>query len=368
MSGELNVLFIAIGGINRASSRLRVHCWVPFLEQEGIECRVITYFRPVVTDKLPLLAASASALYRRGLIHTSISREILRSARNADVIFVQEALLPRWVLRALRQTGKRFIFDFSDPIHLTSGNQHRFYHRLVNKWFGQNSFRETLKLASCVIVENDRLVKVVEDKDTPVYVIRGPIDTNFFMPCAEAPKRDRVVLGWTGSPLTYPYLEPLLPTIARLGEEYPHLELHLIGAPCTPKVGNVLVKNIAWQRDTEPQQVGEFDLALSYLPESTWTRARGGGKLFVYMAAGVPIVSSYFGIGDQVIRHGENGLLAKTNDDWYVALKSLITDANLRRRLGDNAREEAVKFYSYQAYLPLMVSLIRGKMTTRLLP
>jgi glycosyltransferase involved in cell wall biosynthesis len=75
----------------------------------------------------------------------------------------------------------------------------------------------------------------------------------------------------------------------------------------------------------------------------------------------VPIVSSYFGIGDQVIRHGENGLLAKTNDDWYVALKSLITDANLRRRLGDNAREEAVKFYSYQAYLPLMVSLIRGE-------
>jgi glycosyltransferase involved in cell wall biosynthesis len=122
-----------------------------------------------------------------------------------------------------------------------------------------------------------------------------------------------------------------------------------------------LVKKIAWQRETEPQQVGEFDVALSYLPESTWTRARGGGKLFVYMAAGVPIVSSYFGIGDQVIRHGENGLLAKTNDDWYVALKSLIMDANLRRQLGNSAREEAVRFYSYQAYLPFMVSVIRGE-------
>jgi len=34
---------------------------------------------------------------------------------------------------------------------------------------------------------------------------------------------------------------------------------------------------------------------------------------------------------------GSNGLLADTSNDWYEAIKSLIEDKDLRKKMGENA-------------------------------
>jgi glycosyltransferase involved in cell wall biosynthesis len=59
------------------------------------------------------------------------------------------------------------------------------------------------------------------------------------------------------------------------------------------------------------------------------------------MAAGRPIVSTDQGGMPELIRHGENGLLARSGDpaSYIACLEQLIEDGALRKRLGIGARE-----------------------------
>ena len=66
-------------------------------------------------------------------------------------------------------------------------------------------------------------------------------------------------------------------------------------------------------------------------------------KLFEYMAAGLPIVSSAMGQISETLRDGETGILTKPGDaaDLAAKIEQLKSDPSLRRTLGENARREA---------------------------
>jgi glycosyltransferase involved in cell wall biosynthesis len=64
------------------------------------------------------------------------------------------------------------------------------------------------------------------------------------------------------------------------------------------------------------------------------------------MALGIPTICSPVGTNIEVIRHGENGLLASTPQEWLQQLETLIDDAALRRRLGDAGRQTVEERYS----------------------
>jgi glycosyltransferase involved in cell wall biosynthesis len=50
-----------------------------------------------------------------------------------------------------------------------------------------------------------------------------------------------------------------------------------------------------------------------------------------------------------IIRDGDNGLLARSEQDWLDALRRLLDDPDLRRRLGQQARRDAFAKYSVKA-------------------
>ena len=60
----------------------------------------------------------------------------------------------------------------------------------------------------------------------------------------------------------------------------------------------------------------------------------------------------------------ENGVLVKTDEDWYSAIESLIRDCDLRRRLGEAGRRTVLKNYSVIAnrdtYLSIFDSVYRS--------
>jgi glycosyltransferase involved in cell wall biosynthesis len=72
-------------------------------------------------------------------------------------------------------------------------------------------------------------------------------------------------------------------------------------------------------------------------------------KLFEYMAAGKPVVTSNIGAIPEVVRHEENGLLiAPGNVDELVgAITRLLNDAALAARLGATARRD-VRRYTWE--------------------
>jgi glycosyltransferase involved in cell wall biosynthesis len=72
-------------------------------------------------------------------------------------------------------------------------------------------------------------------------------------------------------------------------------------------------------------------------------------KIFESMAAGVPVVASDLPVLREVLRHGENALLAGADDpsDWEKALQRLI-DPGLREQLGRRALADVVQYYTWE--------------------
>jgi glycosyltransferase involved in cell wall biosynthesis len=70
------------------------------------------------------------------------------------------------------------------------------------------------------------------------------------------------------------------------------------------------------------------------------------------MAAGKAIVATGLNEAAEVILDGYNGLLVDAGDvdEFAEAMLKLIDDPEERSRLGQNAREQAVKQYSWEHY------------------
>jgi hypothetical protein len=47
-----------------------------------------------------------------------------------------------------------------------------------------------------------------------------------------------------------------------------------------------------------------------------------------------------------IVKHGYNGLWARTQDEWFDALATLVRSAETRRNLGVNARSSVLSAYS----------------------
>ena len=92
-----------------------------------------------------------------------------------------------------------------------------------------------------------------------------------------------------------------------------------------------------------------IDIGLYPLPIDDWVSGKSGLKAIQYMAFGIPCVATDVGTTPMIIRDGDNGLLVRTEEEWLAALERLIDDPDLRVRLGEKARRDAVAKYSTKA-------------------
>ena len=94
-----------------------------------------------------------------------------------------------------------------------------------------------------------------------------------------------------------------------------------------------------------------------------------GLKGLQYMALGLPTVMSPVGVNTEIIQHGSNGFLARTEDEWVDQLTRLIEDADLRARIGTQARRTVEERYSVKVwrdhYLQLFNSLLKEQPAER---
>jgi glycosyltransferase involved in cell wall biosynthesis len=107
-----------------------------------------------------------------------------------------------------------------------------------------------------------------------------------------------------------------------------------------------------------PQFIQAFDVLVA--PYSKNVQGVGGGgnladwmsplKIFEYMAAGRPIVSSDLPVLREVLTDGVNALLAEPDnvDSWAEALTTLARDRKLRARLGARAQTDFLAGYTWE--------------------
>jgi glycosyltransferase involved in cell wall biosynthesis len=352
--GGLRVAFLTLATEGGASPRYRVYQYLPWLSRAGLECTI-----------MPAVPAAVSRRFygtgtRRGnaayqLLELAARLTQLPRARGFDVVVVQKALLTvglRGVDLLGAAAAQRLVVDVDDAVHL--GPAHR-----MPRWL--RAVEDTaqparlLARAHRVIAGSGALADEVRALNPSVTVVPTSVDTDRVVPGSRS-RRGCPVIGWIGSPSTAPYLGELAPVLQRLAARV-RFVLRVIGAP-PPPVSGVAVEALPWDARREVADLQGFDVGIMPMPDTRWARGKCGLKAVQYLAAGVPAVCSPIGPAPEIVRHGREGFLAASPDEWERSLEALLTDPDLRARLGKAGRARAEDAYSLRANAPKLVAAL----------
>jgi glycosyltransferase involved in cell wall biosynthesis len=193
-------------------------------------------------------------------------------------------------------------------------------------------------------VGNQYLADYAKKFTEQVVVIPTVVDTEQrFVP---QPKSigGKVVIGWTGSHTTLPYLESLDPMLAKLQQQY-NFDL-MVMANKPPQFAQTKFQFVPWSEQTEVTALQQIDIGIMPLPDDEWTKGKCGFKAIQYMALSKPAVASAVGVNNDIIIHGKNGLLSGTEKEWIENLSLLLESPGKIKEMGVAARQRIEEYYS----------------------
>jgi glycosyltransferase involved in cell wall biosynthesis len=336
--------------------RYRLEQWAPYLAEEGIEL----VFVPFASARLNQL------LYERGHyaakaweMARGLMRRVADAWRAADydaVIVHREASLigPAWAERLAQKRCPALVYDFDDAVYesyVSPTNRYLSYLKMPGKTAA------ICKAAAAITAGNALLADYARRHNPNVTVVPSTIDMRSYQPRPERP-RTRPVVGWMGSHSSAQYLAVVAGALRRLRERL-DFRMLVVGAHQVPLSGLDLECR-GWTSAREVEDLWEMDIGLMPLPDEPWARGKCGMKALQYMGVGMPPIVSPVGVNAEIVRHEENGLLARTEDEWVDAMERLLRDEALRSRLGHAARRTVEQHYSAQVHAPVVARLLRS--------
>ena len=86
-----------------------------------------------------------------------------------------------------------------------------------------------------------------------------------------------------------------------------------------------------------PKFMDQADFMVVPLVNNTYTRSKSSIKFLEGSSYKIPGVWQKIRQYNEVVKDGVNGFLASTEEEWYNAIVKLITDVELRRKMGEEA-------------------------------
>ena len=360
----MNVLVLAPYRFDTApGQRFRIEQWMPRLERLGVRFD----FRPFMSQRLSdILYRPGHQLEKAGVMLADLGRRALQAieSRRFDAVFLhREAALigPPLIERTIAALGVPIVYEFDDAIYVPYVSPSNKYLSML-KFPAQKTDR-LCRIASQVIVGNEVLRQYAAQRNPNVTVVPTTIDTEKYQPSYDDSPDRELVIGWSGSYSSVQYLDILKPAFARLAKTH-RFRIEVIGAT-TFKMDGVTVHSRPWRPETEVEDLRRIHIGVMPLPDEDWARGKCALKALQYMALGIPTVVSPVGANCEVIRDGVDGMYASTVDEWVERLGSLLTDAALRRRLGQAGRRRVEEEYSETVHAPRVFEILQRCVRTR---
>lgn len=354
----MNVLFVVPYPIEAPSTRYRVYQYLPYLAEHGINAEVSRFIDSSAFFKRlyqPGGVATKAIYFVQRTLHRLLD---LTRVRRYDAVFIQREALPIGpalfeVLTA--RLGCPIIYDFDDAIYLPHASS-------ANRWVSwlkqPAKTADIIRHSRHVIVGNQALYDYAHQHNSAITIIPSSINLAAYPPRAHAQAQpDVITLGWVGSGSNLDYLRVIAPALRQLSQSHA-IRIEVVGGQI--ELDGLTLDCRPWQLANEISDLHGFDIGLMPLPDTPWTRGKGGFKAIQYMGVGLPVVASPVGINTEIIHHGVNGFLANTTEEWLAALTQLVEDAALRQRLGDAGRATVAARYSTEVNGPRLLQVLQS--------
>ena len=347
----MKIVFMTKGTRMLPSSRTRAHLVADYLRTQGYDA-----------ESYQILTYPWWEFSKKRFSQFKTNWRLLSSVGKKDLLYLHKAteqldfmilvLLRKWILR------RGYIFDFDDAIFLPT-------------WNRALKARLMVENATAVITGSHFLKEYAQKYNKNAHVISAPIDTaDTYLPRAVRVDDPRIRIGWTGTAGHFENMKLLVKPLERLvADGYKMVFIQLGGGDKIHELmssikglDNEYVAELPWDEPKEVvKHMRQFDIGVMPLEKTEVNRGKDGWKAKEYMGCGVATVLSDWGENPYIVTNDKTGLLVDTPEDWYQALKKLITDEGYRRQIGEAGRARMGVEFSYDAFMPKLMEFIGKK-------
>lgn len=332
-----------------------IELWESVLADAGIEL----VYAPFETERLrEILYSSGKQISKAAeMVKAYADRiKLLGELDEFDAVFVyrEAALLGPAFLEKRIARKKPIIYQLDDPLFVP-------YRSPSNGLFSYLKFfskvKEIIKISKVVIVNSTHIREYAEQFNSSIWQVPSVVDTSKFVYEPFAETIDRPCIGWSGSPTTLKNLKLIEKPLQAISAAN-IADLHFIGGEDFG-LEDVKYQAKKWSGDTEVEDLRRMQIGLVPLPDNPWNRYKFIMKTAQYMAIGIVPVGTPMASNPEVIRHGENGFIAATDEEWVEYLTILVKDSKLRNTLSRTAAADALAKYSLEANRAKIIEAFR---------
>jgi glycosyltransferase involved in cell wall biosynthesis len=208
------------------------------------------------------------------------------------------------------------VYDIDDAIFMKAESV---INRSIDFIRGRSKPFFLMKKAKHVIACTPFLTEVALTYNPNVTDISSTINTDSYKPVNLYNNDRKLVLGWSGSHSTSPFLYLLKDVLLELHTKIP-FKLLVMG-DASFNIEGLDVEALPWSVESEIPTLQRFDIGLYPLPlDNKWVLGKSGLKALQYMAVGLPVVATAIGANYRIIENGKTGFLVKTKEEWIFSL------------------------------------------------
>lgn len=252
-------------------------------------------------------------------------------------------------------TGAKFVLDLDDdPDHVNHD------HPDLKALDERKEMRiRMVKMADHVVCSTKEIQDSIKHLNPYSTVIPNAINPKIWNFKNQIKKDKKIRIGWISSGSHFSDVPIIQPVMDRILLKYPNVEFHFAGMTWdeTKEDGYYHHVGVRAYKDF-PKWYSEqgYDIAIAPLKDTQFNRAKSNIKWMEAAMLEIPIVASdvepY-----KSIKHGRDGFLASSTEQWVKYLSLLIENEEKRREIGKNAKESVLKDWHIDNFLQDYVDL-----------
>jgi len=314
----------------------RMDAWADLFRKEGYTYEVEYAWNKndsLLFDKSNHLTRTKYKIYFKILF---ARLKLLGAIGQYEHVWVQRAFIPMFPYKdayfdkLLSKIHPHVIYDFYDADYEAN----------------YNLVMSTVLLANKVTVATEYLRAKFITHNTNTFLLRYAIDTSSFV-AKNTNGENQLKIGWMGSPGNAKNLLAIASQLEKITSEFPNIIFSFVCRDM-PSLKIQNMELLCWGNDNFNyfEWLSSIDIGIvPFINPDERTKAKISMKGLEFMASGTAMCCSEFIHSDKLI-NGRSYTLVKENE-WYEALKNLITNQALRLSIGKEAKKVFDAYHSY---------------------